>query len=96
MAFALDMVKNDPSLLVGLVPCSKGGTPLHFFLKERGTGRDTLYGSALYRTKQAQKVGELAGILFFQGEGDATNRPEAFGDRWAKSLPGSSTIFEPI
>ncbi len=86
MAFALDMVKNDPSLLVGLVPCSKGGTPLHFFLKERGTGRDTLYGSALYRAKQAQKVGELAGILFFQGEGDATKRPEAFGAKWGENF----------
>ncbi len=85
MAFALELVKSDPALMVGLVPCSKGGTPLHFFLKERGTGRDTLYGSALYRAKQAQKVGTLAGVLFYQGEGDANDvnvRPEAFGSQW--------------
>lgn len=82
MAFARALVE-DPDLVVGLVPCAKGGRPLYQFRKQ--PGRDTLYGSMLHRANEARKMGTLAGVLFFQGEGDANDaqkRPETYGGKW--------------
>lgn len=88
MSFALALVQKDAAVQIALVPCAKGGRPLKYFLRPAGEeipNRDSLYGSALHRARQARKMGRLAGVLFFQGEGDAndaTKRPETFGGQW--------------
>lgn len=95
MAFALELVKRDPTRFIALVPCAKGGRPLQFFLKPANfdpqnalQGRNSAYGSLLYRARQAETVGHLAGILFFQGEGDANaaSVPAALGPRWGEEF----------
>jgi len=50
---------------VGLIPCADGGTSLD----DWAVG-DLLYDNAVFQAKLAQRTGELAGILWHQGEGD--------------------------
>jgi hypothetical protein len=64
---------------VGLVPCTRGGTLLEKW--QRSTSDQTLYGSMLKRCNAASTVGELTGLLFFQGESDAKNPADA--EQWA-------------
>lgn len=69
LAFALRLAELQPGRRIGLIPCAKGATTL--FEWERRLGEDTLYGSCLKRIRAASVMGQLAGILFFQGEWDA-------------------------
>lgn len=66
LAFAKVMAEKNPDVVIGLVPCAVGGTPL----KRWEHGAD-LYTNAVARAQAAMKVGTLAGILWHQGEGDA-------------------------
>lgn len=69
MAFASSLLEREPEMVIGLIPCAMGGT----FLKEwgRSLSEDTLYGSCVKRALAASAMGEIAGVLFFQGEWDA-------------------------
>lgn len=78
LAFANALLKDKPEMVVGLIPCAKGNTTLHEW--RRNLGDDTLYGSCLKRMAAATTMGEVAGLLFFQGEADALN-PEQYNDR---------------
>ena len=63
--FALAMTEADPAVTVGLVVNARGGTGIQEWA--RGT---RFYNEALQRTRRAQQTGQLAGILWHQGEGD--------------------------
>ncbi|HRQ37283.1 MAG TPA: sialate O-acetylesterase [Chloroflexota bacterium] len=78
LAFAATLLDEYPDLIVGLIPCAKGDTTLTQW--QRNLGDDTLYGSCLKRIAAASLMGELTGILFFQGEADALN-PVVYGSR---------------
>jgi hypothetical protein len=52
---------------LALVPCAKGGSSIGRW--KPGGGRDTLYGSCLARAREAG--GEIAGVVWYQGETDA-------------------------
>ncbi|WP_293082924.1 sialate O-acetylesterase [Moorena sp. SIO3H5] len=86
MAFATELLKYDPELIVGLIPCAKWDTTIQQWQKD--LSEDTLYGSCLKRAYAASPMGEIKGILFFQGESDAFN-PQAdpsrthFPNQWA-------------
>jgi hypothetical protein len=68
--FAMEMIKTDPNIVIGLVPCAVGGTPLRRWVK----GGD-LYEKAVQRAKLAAQSGVLSGVLWHQGEAD-TNKLE--------------------
>ncbi|MCB1130605.1 MAG: alpha/beta hydrolase fold domain-containing protein, partial [Verrucomicrobiae bacterium] len=70
--FALEMRRADPSATIGLVPCAVGGTPMKRWIK----GGD-LYQRALGRARLASEAGTIAGVLWLQGETDATKEPWA-------------------
>jgi len=70
--FALEMLKSDPNVTIGLVPCAVGGTPLKRLVK----GGD-LYVRALERTKLASPSGKISGVLWLQGETDSDKQPWA-------------------
>jgi hypothetical protein len=72
MSFALEMLKADPKITVGLVPCAVGGTPLRRWVK----GAD-LYEQAVARAKAAARDGIIKGVLWHQGESDTTNKENA-------------------
>jgi lysophospholipase L1-like esterase len=70
-------LKSD--VVIGLVPCGVGGTPLRRWVK----GGD-LYAKAVERAKMAMTVGELKGVLWHQGESDTTS--EKYADTYRVRL----------
>jgi hypothetical protein len=77
--FAVEMIKADPKIAIGLVPCAVGGTPLRRWAK----GAD-LYEKALSRAKIAAQAGVIKGVLWHQGETDTTKQENA--DSYEKRL----------
>jgi hypothetical protein len=66
--FAREVLKADPSATIGLIPCAVGGTSL-----DQWKASEPIYNTAVTRAKEAMKQGELAGILWHQGEFDSKN-----------------------
>jgi hypothetical protein len=79
-SFGRAMADTDPEIIIGLIPCAVGGTPLARWQK----GKD-LYEQALVRARAAMKDGTLKGILWHQGEGDSKREADAksYGERLA-------------
>jgi hypothetical protein len=71
----LELSKRDPNLAIGLIPCSMEETTISQW--SRNLSDRSLYGSCLKRAQAASMMGEVAGLLFFQGEADAAD-PKAF------------------
>jgi hypothetical protein len=69
LPFALALVERDPDMVIGLIPCATGNSSIYEWQRSLGDG--TLYGSCLKRTRAASTMGNVAGLLFFQGEADA-------------------------
>ncbi|MGE9267844.1 MAG: sialate O-acetylesterase [Verrucomicrobiales bacterium] len=70
--FARQLVAQDPDLHIGLIPCAFGGTSLSQWQPD-----GKLYRDAITRTKAALKNGQLAGILWHQGEADSSKEKMA-------------------
>jgi hypothetical protein len=66
--FAREVLKANPEINIGLIPCAFGGTSL-----EQWKASGPLYNNAVARAKEAMKQGTLAGILWHQGESDGGN-----------------------
>jgi len=81
--FGRVMAEAEPGVMIGLIPCAVGGTPLARWQK----GKD-LYEQALVRARAAMADGELKGILWHQGEGDSKREDDAksYGERLAKMV----------
>ncbi len=78
LAFADYLHELFPSGGIGLIPCPKGGSRIEDWLRDYST--ESLYGSCLARINQAKLSGEIAGILFYQGESDTFTFEQA--DEW--------------
>jgi peptidoglycan/xylan/chitin deacetylase (PgdA/CDA1 family) len=80
-AFAREMLKADPKITIGLVPCAVGGTGLNRWVK----GAD-LYENAVARAKVAAQSGVLSGMLWHQGESDsdAEKNAQTYEERLTK------------
>lgn len=87
-SFAAVLRKARPSRSIGLIPCAKGGSSITQW--QPSLRETTLYGSCLKRIQAASTVGQVAGILFFQGETDAlspeTTSQPVVGARWDSSF----------
>ncbi len=84
--FALEMLKANPTVTIGLVPCAVGGSPLKRWQK----GGD-LYERAVTRARLAGQAGVIAGVLWHQGETDSDKQP------WANSYEGRlSQMFKDL
>ncbi len=83
MSFAVSLVEQKPDMLVGLLPCAVGGTPL-----ERWMPGSDLFTNALAQTRLTLSDGILKGILWHQGEGDCTQKEnaEGYGVRLSKMI----------
>lgn len=77
--FAVEMLKTEPGITIGLVPCAVGGTPLSRWVK----GGD-LYEACIARAKIAAQAGVISGMLWHQGEADTTDKQLA--DTYEKRL----------
>jgi sialidase-1 len=73
-SFALAYVEAHPNVTVGLIPCAVGGSPIDAW--QPGAFYPPTdshpYDDALARTRTALAAGTLKGILWHQGESDAT------------------------
>jgi hypothetical protein len=112
MSFATTVLEQYPDMVIGLIPCAKGGSLIHEW--RRNLNDNTLYGSCLKRVRAASVMGEVAGLLYFQGEIDAVDPKEHpdrtfLPDRWADefavliqdwrrdlNLPGLPVVFAQI
>jgi hypothetical protein len=72
MSFAREMLKANPNVTIGLVPCAVGGTPLRRWVK-----RGDLYDKAVARAKVAARSGAISGVLWHQGESDSDKKAYA-------------------
>lgn len=74
--FATTVLKQHPDMVIGLIPCAKNGSSIHEWQRNGNLDENTLYGSCLKRVLAASVMGNVAGILFFQGEIDTVNPKE--------------------
>ncbi|HVU25396.1 MAG TPA: sialate O-acetylesterase [Opitutus sp.] len=66
--FGRVIADENPGAVIGLIPAAFGGTSL-----DQWKPGGQLYTDAVARAKEAMKSGKLAGILWHQGENDATD-----------------------
>ncbi len=69
--FAFAIIESQPDIVIGLIPCAKNSSGIIQW--QRDLSDQSLYGSCLKRVRAASPMGEVAGILFFQGETDAAD-----------------------
>jgi hypothetical protein len=81
--FGRAMADADESVIIGLVPCAVGGTPLSRWVK----GGD-LYNNAVKRARVAMDNGTLKGVIWHQGESDSYKQEtaETYGTRLAQMI----------
>lgn len=70
MTFAREMIKQDESIKIGLIPCAFNGSPLSRWQRKGGD----LYAQAMKKAKLAMEKGVIKGILWHQGESDSNGR----------------------
>ena len=72
--FGKVMAEADPAVVIGLIPCAVGGTTVSQWQKGAPPVGNwgKLYQNAIDRARIAQRDGVLKGILWHQGEGDAS------------------------
>lgn len=80
-SFARTMADCDPSVKIGLVPCAVGGSHMDTWVKG-----GVNYTNAVARMRKALSRGLLKGILWHQGEGDATDAAETAA--WTEKFAG--------
>lgn len=82
-SFAASMADAAPeSVVIGLIPCAVGGTPLSRWEKD-----GDLFKQALARLTVALQHGTLKGILWHQGESDSTpSMAPTYGKRLASMV----------
>jgi Carbohydrate esterase, sialic acid-specific acetylesterase len=74
LSFATTLLKQSPDMLIGLIPCAKGGSLIDEW--QRNLSDKALYGSCLKRVRAASVMGNVVGLLYFQGEIDAIDPKE--------------------
>lgn len=71
--FGIIIAEATPDVVVGLIPCAAGGSPISSWQPGgyHGQTKSHPYDDALQRAKIAMEVGTLKGILWHQGESDS-------------------------
>lgn len=87
LPFALASLERHPEITIGLIPCAKNSSAIVQW--QRNLSDQSLYGSCLKRVLAASPMGNISGILFFQGETDAVDpiqypEPEPHPNDWAR------------
>lgn len=71
--FARRIAKADPDIVIGLIPCAAGGSPISSWEPGgyHGQTKSHPYDDAIRRARIAMNSGVLKGILWHQGESDS-------------------------
>jgi len=81
-SFARVLAARDPKVEIGLIPAAYGGSSL-----DEWAPGGKHYANAVQRAREAMKRGELAGILWHQGEADsAPEKAATYTERFAKMI----------
>ena len=96
LPFAIASLERHPDRIIGLIPCAKNSSGIIQW--QRNFSDHSLYGSCLKRVLAASLVGEISGLLFFQGEQDALDpvrypHPEPMPGNWAQLFSNFVTDF---
>jgi hypothetical protein len=89
LAMADAFAAEYPLVRVGLIPCAKGGSSIEQW--QRNLSRASLYGSCLYRQKQAALHGKLRALVFWQGGEDGRDKKTA--ESWAENFKRMVTAW---
>ena len=86
LAMADAFARSYPSVRVGLIPCAKSGSSIEQW--QPNLSRSTLYGSCLYRQKQAEQRGKMRALVFWQGGQEAKTKEAAqhWGENFTKMV----------
>lgn len=72
VSFACELLKQvDDSVVIGLVPCAVGGSPIQAWLEDSVFNGVQLFSNFKEKAGMAMEYGEVKGILWHQGESDA-------------------------
>src|SRR5688572_9837841 len=87
MDFALASLDRYPDIVIGLIPCAKNSSAIIQW--QRDLSDQSLYGSCMKRAQAGSVMGEISGLLFFQGEEDALHtiqypQPGALPGDWGR------------
>lgn len=79
LSFAQTLAKQYPDMQIGLVPCAVGGSEIDVWVPGAyyAQTKSYPYDDTMRRMQKALEQGELAGILWHQGESDS--KPERAG-----------------
>jgi Carbohydrate esterase, sialic acid-specific acetylesterase len=89
LAMADAFAAKYPNVKVGLIPCAKSGSSIEQWQPD--PSRDTLYGSCLYRQKQAELQGKIRAIVFWQGGRDGKTKESA--EQWGQNFKTMVTAW---
>lgn len=78
-SFAAEIAAEDPNIVVGLIPCAVGGSPINAWKPGQyySPTKSHPWDDAIRRAKLAQESGTLKGILWHQGESDSNPKHAA-------------------
>jgi hypothetical protein len=87
-SFAKEMVKMDTNIVIGLIPCAVGGSPISVWeaTKYYEPTKSYPYDDAIKRTKIAMKNGTLKGVLWQKGESDSDSVNASFYNKKLETL----------
>lgn len=73
LTFGMAMADADPDVIIGLVPCAVGGTPIAKWAPGAYDQKTHThpYDDAAVRIRKAMETGVIKGIIWHQGEGDS-------------------------
>jgi len=73
LAFAKSLVTNlDEDICIGLIPCAVGGSSVDVWLNDSLFNNVRLKSNFTDKVKWARKYGTIKGVIWHQGEADAT------------------------
>ena len=89
LAMADAFTAKHPQVSVGLIPCGKSGSSIEEWQPD--PSRSSLYGSCLYRQKQATLQGRLRALVFWQGGQDGKEKKTA--KHWGENFKRMVTAW---
>ena len=92
LVFARARLAGRPHSRLILVPCAKGGSAIADWAPAAGHG--SLFGSCVARARSASHHGRLTGILWYQGETDASDPTRATA--WSSSFVAFLSGFREV
>jgi hypothetical protein len=97
LAFAETLAAGAPEVMIGLIPCAQGGSPIEAWRKSSGS---SLYDRALQRAKLAlettpRDATRIRAVLWLQGESDSTEeRSLVYQERLLELVDGLRADLE--